>query len=119
MLAEPALAFWLSLRCEDGNANRNGEALGEKMSTALGWVPGSLPPRPASRSVGHCWVGSPLPHAAGGFPASLLVLPALNTCLLSRARAELPQGWPGRAGLHPSPCKGPEEEEEEGRREEG
>lgn len=119
MLAEPALAFWLSPWCEDGNANRNGEALGEKMSTALGRVPGSPPPRPARRSVGHCWAGSPLPRTAGGFPASLLVLPALNACSLSRARAELPQGWLGRAGLHPSLCRGPEEEEEEGRREEG
>lgn len=54
VLAEPAPAFWLSPHREDGNANRNGEVLGEKMSTAPGPVPGSL-------LRGHCRASCPLP----------------------------------------------------------
>lgn len=73
MLAEPDLAFWLSLPPEDGNANRNGEVLGEKMSTALGRVPGSPPPRPAHCSVGHRWAGSPCPAPLGSSPLCLWV----------------------------------------------
>lgn len=119
VLAEPAPAFWLSLQHKDGNANRNGEALGEKMSTALGRVPGLPPPRPARRPAGHHQAGSPLPRTAGGFPPLLPGLPALSTCLRSRAGTGLPQGWPGRAGFYPSPHRAPEEEEEEGRWEEG
>lgn len=97
MLAEPTSAFWLGLWHEDGNANRNGEVLGEKMSTALGRVPGSSPPGLARCSVGHCWAGSPLPHTAGGSPFAPGSPLALHTCLCSRARAGLPPGVAGES----------------------
>lgn len=48
----------------------------------------------------------------------ILDLLALSTCSHSRARTGLSQGWLGRAGLHPSPHRAPEEEEE-GKQEEG
>lgn len=107
MLAEPASAFWLGLRHEDGNANRNGEALGEKMSTAPGQVPGSLPPGLVCCSVGHCWAGSPLPHTAGGSP---FALGSSQHCILAHASGpglDCSQGWLGRAGLHPSSHRAP------------
>lgn len=49
--------FGLSPEHQDGNANRNREVLGEKMSTVLGPVAGSQPPRPVCLSVGHCRAG--------------------------------------------------------------
>lgn len=108
--AEPVPAFWLSPRLQDGNANRNGEALGEKMSTALGRVPGSLPPWPACHSLGCCWWASPLVWG----------LLALSACLYSRAG--LPQRQQVTPGLHPwtySPPRRRRRKEEEGRQEEG